>query len=168
MQRIIQVDNALRALISRLQRKSRSARFRITTVDANRVVIETGSENSQSALTRAASSKRWTTSPATIISVKHTLWNVRKKPAFFAGRLVTEQKARRALPTSPTFCRFWSSAKKSDGEAPKTTSTSALLVCGILWVSLAEESPPPEAAQGRFNQQIFCAPVLINNLLSTP
>ncbi|WP_241088178.1 hypothetical protein [Pseudomonas viridiflava] len=141
MQRIIQVDNAIRALISRLQRKSRSARFRITTVDANRVVIETGSENSQSALTRAASSERWTTSPATIISVKHTLWNVRKKPAFFAGRLVTEQKARRALPTSPTFCRFWSSAKKLAGEAPKTTSTSALLVCGILWVSVAEESP---------------------------
>jgi hypothetical protein len=55
MQHIIQVDNTLWALISRLQGKelqtpSRSARFRITTVDANRVMIET----SQLALTRAA------------------------------------------------------------------------------------------------------------------
>ncbi|RMQ47809.1 hypothetical protein ALQ04_04194 [Pseudomonas cichorii] len=59
MQHIIQVDNTLWALISRLQGKelqtpSRGARFRITTVDANRVVIETGSEDSQLALTRAA------------------------------------------------------------------------------------------------------------------
>ena len=59
MQHIIQVDNTLWALISRLQGKelqtpSRSAHFRITTVDANRVVIETGSEDSQLALTRAA------------------------------------------------------------------------------------------------------------------
>ncbi|MCP8348253.1 hypothetical protein LOY33_10840 [Pseudomonas sp. B21-036] len=59
MQHIIQVDNTLWALISRLQGKelqtpSRRARFRITTVDANRVVIETGSEDSQLALTRAA------------------------------------------------------------------------------------------------------------------
>ena len=59
MQHIIQVDNTLWALISRLQGKelqtpSRSARFRITTVDANRVVIETGSKDSQLALTRAA------------------------------------------------------------------------------------------------------------------
>lgn len=59
MRHIIQVDHTLWALISRLQGKelqtpSRSARFRITTVDANRVVIETGSENSQLALTRAA------------------------------------------------------------------------------------------------------------------
>ncbi len=102
MQRIIQVDNALRALISRLQRKSRSARFRITTVDANRVVIETGSENSQSALTRAASSKRWTTSPATIISVKHTLWNVRKKPAFLC-RATRYRAEGKAGPTNITY-----------------------------------------------------------------
>lgn len=59
MQHIIQVDNTLWALISRLQSKelqtpSRTARFRITTVDANRVVIETGSEDSQLVLTRAA------------------------------------------------------------------------------------------------------------------
>ena len=59
MQHIIQVDNTLWALTSRLQGKelqipSRSARFRITTVDANRVVIETGLEDSQLALTRAA------------------------------------------------------------------------------------------------------------------
>ena len=59
MQHITQVDNTLWALISRLQGKelqtpSRSARFRIATVDANRVVIETGSEDSQLALTRAA------------------------------------------------------------------------------------------------------------------
>lgn len=59
MQHIIQVDNTFWALISRpqgkeLQTPSRSARFRITTVDANRVVIETGSEDSQLMLTRAA------------------------------------------------------------------------------------------------------------------
>ncbi|POD78499.1 hypothetical protein BKM17_06840 [Pseudomonas syringae group genomosp. 3] len=59
MQHIIQVDNTLWALISRLQGKelqtpSLSARFHITTVDANRVVIETGSKNSQLTLTRAA------------------------------------------------------------------------------------------------------------------
>lgn len=59
MQHITQVDNTLWALISRLQGKelqtpSRSARFRITTVDANRVVIETGSKDSQLALTRTA------------------------------------------------------------------------------------------------------------------
>lgn len=59
MQHIIQVDNTLWALISRLQGKelqtpSGSARFRIMSVDADRVVIETGSEDSQLALTRAA------------------------------------------------------------------------------------------------------------------
>ena len=59
MQHITQVDNTLWALISRLQGKelqtpSRSARFRITTVDANRVVIETGSQDSQLTLTRTA------------------------------------------------------------------------------------------------------------------
>ncbi|MDU8432618.1 hypothetical protein RYA99_25975, partial [Pseudomonas syringae pv. actinidifoliorum] len=59
MQHIIQVDNTLWALISRLQGKelqtpSLSARFHITTVDANRVVIETGSKKSQLTLTRAA------------------------------------------------------------------------------------------------------------------
>ncbi|MEC4024326.1 hypothetical protein ACF8GB_11430 [Pseudomonas sp. xss_4] len=52
MQRITQVDNTVWALISRPQGKemqtpSRSARFRVATVDANRVVIETGSEDSQ-------------------------------------------------------------------------------------------------------------------------
>ncbi|MDH0745607.1 hypothetical protein N5D61_04520 [Pseudomonas sp. GD03842] len=59
MQHITQVDNTLWALISRLQGKelqtpSRSARFLIANVDANRVVIETGSEDSQLELTRAA------------------------------------------------------------------------------------------------------------------
>lgn len=59
MQHITQVDNTLWALISRLQGKelqtpSRSARFRIANIDANRVVIETGSGDSQLALTRAA------------------------------------------------------------------------------------------------------------------
>ncbi|VVQ35275.1 hypothetical protein [Pseudomonas fluorescens] len=59
MQHITKVDNTLWALISRLQGKelqtpSRKARFRITTVDANRVVIETGSKDSQLVLTRAA------------------------------------------------------------------------------------------------------------------
>ncbi|OOV90583.1 hypothetical protein [Pseudomonas sp. MF4836] len=68
MQHIIQVDNTFWALISRLQGKelqtpSRSARFRITTVDANRVVIEAGSEDSRLALTRtAAISKLWSVS----------------------------------------------------------------------------------------------------------
>ncbi|MFG0868221.1 MULTISPECIES: hypothetical protein [Pseudomonas] len=52
MQRITQVDNTVWALVSRPQGKemqtpSRSARFRVATVDANRVVIETGSEDSQ-------------------------------------------------------------------------------------------------------------------------
>ena len=59
MQHITQVDKTLWALISRLQGKdlqtpSRSARFRIATVDANRVVIETGSQDSQLTLTRTA------------------------------------------------------------------------------------------------------------------
>lgn len=59
MQHITQVDNTLWALISRLQGRelhtpSGSARFRITNVDANRVVIETGSQDSQLVLTRAA------------------------------------------------------------------------------------------------------------------
>lgn len=59
MQHITQVDKTLWALISRLQGKelqtpSRSTRFRIATVDANRVVIETGSQDSQLTLTRTA------------------------------------------------------------------------------------------------------------------
>lgn len=107
MQRIIQVDNTLWALASRPQRKSRSARFRITTVDANRVVIETGSENSQSALTRAASSKRWTTSPLTIISVKHTLWKsvptIRTKKTSLLCRATRYRAEGKAGPTNITY-----------------------------------------------------------------
>ena len=59
MQRITQVDNTLWALISRLQgaqlqTPSQGARFRIVAVDANGVVIQTGSEDSLLTLTRAA------------------------------------------------------------------------------------------------------------------
>lgn len=59
MQHIIQVDNTLWALISRLQGRelqtpSGKARFRITKVDAHRVMVETGSRDSQLALTRTA------------------------------------------------------------------------------------------------------------------